>query len=78
MNNIVLTISLLSAFLIGFFTAIKAVHLGLRWQIQTKEGKEPKLETPITEIKQSIDNKKQEEMLKYYQEQWQEYVGESR
>ncbi len=46
------------------FLVLKSVQLGLKWQIQTKEGKEPKLDTPITQIKASIDNKNMEESMK--------------
>jgi hypothetical protein len=57
MNNIILSISLLGAFLAGFFVATKAIHIGLKWNIQTKEGKEPELKSPIEPIVEAVQQK---------------------
>lgn len=58
MNNIILSLSLLLAFIAGFFVAIKSVQLGLKWQIQTAEKKEPELKSPIQPIVDTIQQNK--------------------
>ena len=77
MNTIILTIGLLLAFVTGFFTAIKAVSLGLKWQMQAKEGIQPELKSPIAPIVEAVqqraDNKKVEEANKYTERQIEEY-----
>jgi hypothetical protein len=74
LNNIVLSIALLLAFVTGFFIAIKSVQLGLKWQIQTAEKKEPELKTPITEIKEAVQQNKETKVQQYTAEQIQEYL----
>lgn len=73
MNNIVLVISLLLAFVTGFYCAVKSIHLGLKWQIQTAEKKEPELKTPIKTITDALEktkieaqNKERAEFIKEY------------
>jgi hypothetical protein len=58
LNNIILSISLLGAFLAGFLVAIKSVQLGLKWQIQTSEKKEPELKGPIQPIVEAVQQKR--------------------
>jgi hypothetical protein len=58
LNNIVLVLALLLAFVTGFLLCLKAVNMGLKWQIQTKEGKEPKLDNPITKVVENIQTNK--------------------
>lgn len=78
-DYIVLSISLLIAFLAGFFTAIKAVQLGLKWQIQTAEKKEPELHSPIQPIVEAVQQRKTDEINQYAKEQIQEWLfGESK
>lgn len=60
MNNIILPISLLVAFLAGFLVAIKSVQLGLRWQLQVEEKHEPELKSPISPIVEAVQVKKDE------------------
>jgi hypothetical protein len=79
MNNILLIIGLLIAYLAGFFTCLKAVQMGLRWQIQTAEKKEPELHSPIQPIVETIQQKKADEINQYAKEQIQEWLfGESK
>jgi hypothetical protein len=79
MNNIVLSISLLIAYLAGFFTCLKAVQMGLRWQIQTSEKKEPELKGPIQPIVEAVQQRKTDEINQYAKEQIQEWLfGESK
>jgi uncharacterized protein YneF (UPF0154 family) len=79
MNIIIYGLSLLIAYLAGFFVAIKAVHLGLRWQIQTAEKKEPELHSPIQPIVEAVQQKKADEINQYAKEQIQEWLfGESK
>lgn len=40
-------IAVLLAFVVGFFVAIKAVQLGLRWQVQIAHKQEPSINSPI-------------------------------
>lgn len=74
MNNIVLVISLLLAFVTGFYCAIKSVNLGLKWQIQVKEGKEPELKSPIAPIVEAVKQSKEKKIVQYTAEQMQEYT----
>lgn len=60
MNNIILSISLLGAFLAGFLVALKSVQVGLRWQIQTADKKEPELKSPIQPIVEAVQQKQAE------------------
>lgn len=46
----VVYVFILLAFLAGFFCAIKAVQIGLRWQIQTNAKQEPTISNPVTEV----------------------------
>jgi hypothetical protein len=57
LNNIILSISLLGAFLAGFLVAIKSVQLGLKWQIQTAEKKEPELHGPVEKVVEAVQQK---------------------
>jgi hypothetical protein len=57
MNNIILSISLLGAFLAGFLVCLKAVQVGLRWQIQTSEKKEPELKGPVEKVVEAVQQK---------------------
>lgn len=73
MNTIILIIGLLLAFVTGFFSAIKAVNLGLKWQMQTKEGKEPELRSPISQVVEAVHDKKTEEINKQREQFLKEY-----
>lgn len=73
MNTIILIIGLLLAFVTGFFTAIKAVQLGLKWQLQTAEKKEPELKSPIQPIVEAVHDKKTEEINKQREQFLKEY-----
>jgi hypothetical protein len=55
------------------FAVLKAVQLGLKWQVQVAAKKEPELKTPIQSINETIQNKKAEEIVKYTQEQMREW-----
>jgi hypothetical protein len=57
LNSIILSISLLVSFLAGFLVCLKAVQVGLRWQIQTAEKKEPELKGPIQPIVEAVQQK---------------------
>jgi hypothetical protein len=73
MNNIILSISLLGAFLAGFLVCLKAVQMGLRWQIQTADKKEPELKGPVEKVVEAIQEKKAEEKAQYTIEQMREW-----
>ena len=69
MNNIILPISLLVAFLAGFLVAIKSVQLGLRWNMQVAEKQEPIMHNPIVEAVQvKKDEKSRDEAKSYIEE----------
>jgi hypothetical protein len=57
LNNIILSLSLLVSFLAGFLVAIKSVQLGLKWQIQTAEKKEPELKGPVEKVVEAVQQK---------------------
>ena len=71
MNTTIIIIGLLLAFVTGFFCAIKALHIGLTWKIQTENKQEPILKNPIVEI---IDTKKQANLEKYSKEKISEWM----
>ena len=48
------------AFIAGVICALKSVSLGLKWQLQTKAGKEPELKSPISPIVEAVQAKKDE------------------
>lgn len=72
--NIVYTIGLLAAFISGFFVAIKSVSLGLKFQMQIKEGIQPELHSPIAPIIESVQQNKVDKTNKYSTEQVQEWL----
>lgn len=61
----VIYVFILLAFIIGFFCAIKAVQIGLRWQIQTNAKQEPVLNNPIVD---TITQNKAEKANQYTKE----------
>jgi hypothetical protein len=73
MNNIILSISLLVSFLAGFLVAIKSVQLGLRWNMQTAEKREPELHSPIDKVVEAVQESKAEEKARYSIEQMREW-----
>jgi hypothetical protein len=73
MNNIILSISLLVSFLAGFYCATKAIHIGLKWQIQIAEKKEPELKSPLAPIVEAMQENKAEEKARYSIEQMREW-----
>lgn len=54
----------------GYFT-LKAVQLGLKWQLNVLEKKEPEF-SPVKEVVQNIDNKIQERKFEQIFEEWTE------
>jgi hypothetical protein len=73
MNTIIITVSLLAAFISGFFVAIKSVQLGLRWNVQVAEKKEPELKNPIAEVVDSVQQAKVTKANNYTAQQIEEY-----
>ena len=69
MNNIILPISLLVAFLAGFLVAIKSVQLGLRWNMQVTEKQEPIMHNPIVEAVQAKKDEKARDEAKTFIEE---------
>lgn len=67
----VVYIFILLAFLAGFFCAIKAVQIGLRWQIQTEVKQEPTLNNPVAEV---IAENKAEKANQYTKEVLNEWL----
>lgn len=49
-NNIIIIVGLLLAFVTGFFCSLKSVNIGLNWKIQIENNQIPTLNNPITEI----------------------------
>jgi hypothetical protein len=72
-NNIILSISLLVSFLAGFLVAIKSVQLGLRWNMQTAEKREPELHSPIDKVVEAVQQKQEEKKVQYSIEQMREW-----
>lgn len=66
---------MLIAFLTGFFVAIKSVHLGLKWNVQTKENKEPELKSVFAPVVEAVQTHKQEQQIAYTQEQFNEWIN---
>lgn len=57
------------AFIAGGFVAYKGVQLGLRWQMEIKEDKQPTLETPIKNpIQPIIESKAEKEQINIFSE----------
>jgi len=73
LNTIIITLSLLAAFISGFFCAVKAIHLGLRWNIQVTNKQEPELKSPISQVVESAQQSKVDKANKYSKEQLEEY-----
>ena len=71
MVTIVIIIGLLLAFVTGFFCAIKAVNLGLRWQIQTENKQEPIFNTPTLVPKPTVNTA---DIAKYSKDQMNEWM----
>lgn len=46
MNTALIIIGMALAYIVGAFSMLKSVQLGLKWQIQTSEGKSPELAIP--------------------------------
>lgn len=67
-------VAVLLAFIAGFFCALKAVQVGLKWQIQTKEGREPELKSPIAPIVEAKQQSKVDGINQYRSEQMQEWL----
>jgi hypothetical protein len=59
--------------IVAGFLVLKSVQLGLKWQIQTAEKKEPELKSPISPIVEAIQENKAEEKAKYSIEQMREW-----
>lgn len=71
--NIVLIICIpITAIVVGFLV-LKSVQLGLKWQIQTAEKKEPELHSPIDKVVEAVQTKKAEEKAQYSIEQMREW-----
>lgn len=47
--------------------------MGLKWQIQLKEGKEPKLDNPIVKVVEAVQQGKENKATQYSQEQLKEW-----
>jgi hypothetical protein len=61
----------ITAAVVGFLV-LKSVCLGLKWQMQTKEGIEPELKDPITE---TVQTRKVEKQVQYSKEQFEEWIN---
>lgn len=75
MNAALIIIGLLLAFVTGFFTAIKSVQIGLKWQMQTKEGKEPELKSPIQPIVEAVQQRQVDKVNQYSQDTLKEWIN---
>ncbi|HEY5585711.1 MAG TPA: hypothetical protein VIK78_14645 [Ruminiclostridium sp.] len=72
--NIVYTIGLLAAFISGFFVALICIKVGLTWQMQIKEGKEPELHNPVDSVVKAVQQNKQDKAVNYSTEQVTEWL----
>jgi len=61
-------ISILIAFIIGWFCATKSIQVGLRWQLQADAKIEPTLSNPI------VTQKKVDDINNYSKEQINEWM----
>lgn len=64
----------ITAIVMGFFT-LKGVQLGLRWQVEMKEEKQPSFDVPnpvapIVEMKQNRDIRQQEKEIDSVFHEW--------
>ncbi len=51
-------ISIIVAFISGFFCAIKAINVGMVWQTQISRKQEPTVSNPVTQIFNKIAESK--------------------
>lgn len=72
--NIVYALTIIAAFISGFFVAIKSVQLGLKWQMQTANKQEPKLHNPIDTVVNAVQQKQTDKVNKYTEEQVNEWM----
>ncbi|MFC5775153.1 hypothetical protein [Ectobacillus antri] len=57
----VITLALLipvTALVTGYFT-LKAVQLGLRWQIEVRSEQPPSMETPVTQVQRVVQERQE-------------------
>lgn len=74
MVEIALLISLpITALVVGFLV-LKSVQLGLKWQIQTTEKKEPELKIP-NPIKEHTKQKQSEKQIQFTNDILDEYLN---
>lgn len=62
----------ITALVVGFLV-LKSVHIGLKWQYQTKQEHQPTLNSPIQPIIEKVEQKqqaKQEEEVKSVFNEW--------
>jgi hypothetical protein len=63
------------AFIAGVFGCLVSVKLGLKWQIETKQGKEPTMEiNPVKPIVEAVQQKKTEAQEQYSKDQIREWM----
>ena len=65
MTYMVITLGMIFAFVIGAYTGIKAVQMGLKFKTQVEKGMAPKMDKPVKEFfekkeEQKISNNTQE------------------
>lgn len=59
----------ITALVVGFLV-LKSVNLGLRWQLNIKDNKEPELHNPIAETVKEHKQQKQAEISKSLFDEW--------
>jgi Mg2+/Co2+ transporter CorB len=73
--NIALIICIpITALVVGFLI-LKAVQLGLKWNVQMKQDKEPELRTVVDDIKDHAQEKKAEKQAEITQSIFDEWTN---
>ena len=69
---VITIVAVLASFALGFFVAIKAVQLGLRWQIQTAQKQAPAIHNPVRD---AIREAKADGVDQYSKDQIAEWIN---
>lgn len=74
MNTALIISGMALAFIAGVFCSLKSVQLGLKWQIQTEENKEPTLAIP-NPIKEHMQAKKAHKQVQFTNDVMDEWLN---
>jgi len=72
--NIVYAITIIVAFMCGFFVAVFCIMKGLNWKMGIEQGKSPTMDNPIKPIVDAIQTKQADKANQYSTEQVNEWL----